>query len=95
LLAYDAWLKAKRGFALYYFEVMTGSQSQLFRPTHYVDITTTEERKRAACMAHESQHPEGFYEAHSLMNKFRGREHGCKEAEAFVHHNQSRAVGLP
>ena len=29
------------------------------------------------------------------MHDFRGREHGCKFAEAFVHHNQSRAVVLP
>ena len=96
LLAYDAWLKSGRSkFALYYFEVMTGSQTQLFRPTHYVDITATEARKRAACFAHESQKPEGFYEAHDLMNRFRGREHGCKVAEGFAHHNQSPGVPLP
>src|SRR6185503_5996822 len=52
LLSYDAWLKAGRcSFALYYLEVMTGSQSQCFRPTHYVDITQTEQRKRDACFA--------------------------------------------
>jgi LmbE family N-acetylglucosaminyl deacetylase len=96
LLAFDAWLKAGRSsFALYYFEVMTGSQSQLFRPTHYVDITATEARKRDACFAHASQDPQGFYAAHDLMNRFRGREHGCKYAEAFVHHDQSRTVPLP
>ena len=96
LLAYDAWLKAGRSaFALYYLEVMTGSQSQCFRPTHYVDITSTEQRKRDACFAHASQNPAGFYEAHDLMNRFRGREHGCKYAEAFVHHDQSRFVHLP
>jgi LmbE family N-acetylglucosaminyl deacetylase len=96
LLTYDAWLKSGRSkFALYYFEVMTGSQTQLFRPTHYVDITATEARKRAACFAHESQKPEGFYEAHDLMNRFRGREHGCKFAEGFAHHDQSPGVPLP
>ncbi|HEY7119051.1 MAG TPA: PIG-L family deacetylase [Tepidisphaeraceae bacterium] len=94
-LVYDAWLKAGRRFALYYFEVMTGTQSQLFRPTHYVDITSTEERKRAACFAHESQDPKGFYEIHDLMNRFRGREHGCKFAEGFVRHDQSRGIALP
>jgi hypothetical protein len=67
----------------------------MFRPTHYVDITAVEERKRAACMAHRSQDPEGFYGIHTVMGQFRGREHGCKFAEAFVHHNQSRVVGLP
>jgi LmbE family N-acetylglucosaminyl deacetylase len=96
LLTYDAWLKAGRSaFALYYLEVMTGSQSQCFRPTHYVDITGTEQRKRDACFAHESQHPAGFYEAHDVMNRFRGREHGCTFAEGFVHHDQSRVVQLP
>ncbi|HEV8291208.1 MAG TPA: PIG-L family deacetylase [Tepidisphaeraceae bacterium] len=95
LLAFDAWLRAGRKFALYYFEVNAGSQTTMFRPTHYVDITSVEERKRAACMAHKSQDPQGFYGIHSLMHEFRGREHGCKYAEAFVHHNQSKVVGLP
>jgi N-acetylglucosamine malate deacetylase 1 len=95
LLTYDAWLKAGRSFALFYFEVMTGTQTQAFRPTHYVDITTTEQRKRDACFAHKSQNPQGFYEAHDLMNRFRGREGGCKYAEAFVHHDQSRPLALP
>jgi LmbE family N-acetylglucosaminyl deacetylase len=96
LLAYDAWLGAGRSsFALYYYEVMTGSQTQAFRPTHYVNITATEPRKRAACMAHESQDPQEFYATHDRMNRFRGREHGCEFAEAFVHHDHSRAVPLP
>jgi len=95
LLAFDAWLRAGRKFALYYFAVNEGSQTSMFRPTHYVDITAVEPRKRAACMAHKSQDPQGFYGIHSLMHEFRGREHGCKYAEAFVHHNQSRPVGLP
>jgi len=95
LLAFDAWLRAGRKFALYYFAVNEGSQTTMFRPTHYVDITSVEPRKRAACMAHKSQDPQGFYSIHSIMHEFRGREHGCKYAEAFVHHNQSKAVGLP
>jgi LmbE family N-acetylglucosaminyl deacetylase len=95
LLAFDAWLKAGRKFALYYYEVDFGSQTTMFHPTHYVDITDVEERKRAACMAHKSQDPQGFYGLHSIMQDFRGREHGCKVAEAFVHHSQSGAVALP
>lgn len=94
-LAFDAWLRAGRKFALYYFAVNEGSQTSMFRPTHYVDITAVEPRKRAACMAHKSQDPQGFYGIHSLMHEFRGREHGCKYAEAFVHHNQSKLVALP
>ena len=90
LLVYDAWLEGGRKFALYYFEVDQGSQTQVFHPTHYVDITQTESRKRAACLAHASQHPEtSFYPLHDMMNRFRGMELGVKYAEAFVRHNQS------
>jgi LmbE family N-acetylglucosaminyl deacetylase len=94
LLVFDAWLRGGRKFALYYFEVMTGSQSQHFRPTHYVDITATEARKRTACFAHESQNPAGFYARHEAMNRFRGFECGHQQAEAFVHHEQSPVESL-
>ncbi len=88
-LVYDAWLNLNRRFALYYFEVMSGSQTQSFSPTDYVDITATERRKRAACFAHKSQNPDGFYAHHDMMNRFRGVESGHKYAEAFVRHVQS------
>jgi LmbE family N-acetylglucosaminyl deacetylase len=89
-LVYDAWLRLRKAFALYYFEVMSGSQTQQFAPTDFVDITPAEERKRAACFAHQSQNPAGFYEHHDRMNRFRGIESGHKFAEAFVRHQQSR-----
>jgi len=90
LLAYDAWLGSGRKFALYYFEVDAGEQTQIFHPTHYVDITQTEGRKRAACMAHASQQPETtFYVLHDMMNRFRGMECDVKYAEGFVRHTQS------
>ncbi len=89
-LVYDAWLRLGKRFALYYFEVMSGSQTQNFAPTDYVDITATEDRKRAACFAHQSQNPAGFYAHHDHMNQFRGLESGHKFAEAFVQHVQSR-----
>lgn len=95
LLTYDAWLASEKTFALYYFEVMTGQQTQVFHPTHYVDITTTEPRKREACFAHVSQDPPHFYDQHALMNQFRGMEHGCKYAEAFVSAAPSRVEGFP
>jgi LmbE family N-acetylglucosaminyl deacetylase len=94
LLTYDAWLASKRAFALYYFEVMTGTQTQLFHPTHYVDITTTEPRKREACFVHASQDPPHFYDEHALMNQFRGMEHGCRCAEAFVSQVDSGVGGI-
>lgn len=90
LLTYDAWLEGGKKFALYYYEVDAGEQTQIFQPTHYVDITQTESRKRGACFAHASQQPETtFYVLHDMMNRFRGMECGVKYAEGFVRHNQS------
>lgn len=93
LLTHDAWEKSGRAFALYYYEVDLGSDTQCFRPTHYVDITATEARKRAACMAHASQNPAGFYvKDHEPMMRFRGMESGYRLAEAFVRHDMSPPV---
>ncbi|HOQ90988.1 MAG TPA: PIG-L family deacetylase [Candidatus Hydrogenedentes bacterium] len=90
MLMYDCWLKLGRRFELYYFEVESGRQTQHFHPTHYVDITTVEDRKRKACFAHRSQNPEAdFYPLHEQMHRFRGMESGYKLAEAFVRHVQS------
>lgn len=94
LLTYDAWLQSGRKFALFYFEVMSGEQTQNFSPTHYVDITTTESLKRQACFAHASQNPAEFYAQHEVMNRFRGMECGVKFAEGFVEHVQS-SVRVP
>lgn len=95
LLVYDAWLRMSKKFALYYFEVMTGAQTSQFSPSHYVDITEAETRKRAACFAHVSQNPDEFYTYHDEMNRFRGLEYGVKYAEAFIRHVQSPEVPLP
>jgi N-acetylglucosamine malate deacetylase 1 len=90
LLVYDYWLKSGRRADLFYYEVETGTQTQNFKPTHYLDITQTEDRKRAACLAHLSQKPEAtFYPTHDQMQKFRGMEYGCHAAEGFVCHDQS------
>jgi LmbE family N-acetylglucosaminyl deacetylase len=96
-LTLGAWLKLRKTFALYYYEVDLGSDTQCFKPTHYVDVTATEPRKREACMAHASQGPVGgFYtKDHEPMLRFRGMECGAKAAEAFVHHEQSPAGRLP
>ena len=84
MLTFEAWQRAESKFALYFFEVMTGSQTQNFSPTDYVDITSTEAKKREACFAHRSQNPEGLYQTHGQMNHFRGMEGRAKFAEAFV-----------
>jgi len=96
MLTLDAFLAAGRKFALYYYEVDLGSDTQCFRPTDYVDVTATERLKRDACMAHQSQHPENFYvKDHEPMLRFRGMESGHKAAEGFIHHDQSPASRLP
>jgi LmbE family N-acetylglucosaminyl deacetylase len=94
LLVYDAWLKGGRKFELFYFEIKAGLQTQLFKPTHYVDITATEDRKKQASYAH--SHGQQVYETRSdLMNRFRGLECGCKFAEAFALHPRSATGTLP
>jgi N-acetylglucosamine malate deacetylase 1 len=95
LLVYDAWLRMNQRFELYYTEVESGMQTQTFRPTRLVDISTTEARKREACYAHVSQNPDDFYGVHALMNRFRGSELGAKYAEAFVRHQQDGRETLP
>ena len=86
-LVYDAWLQARSirqgRFMLYYFEVLTGDQSQHFRPTHYVDISDVIARKRDACYAHQSQKPGTWYPQHLKMSEFRGLESQVAHAEAF------------
>ncbi len=92
LLVYEAWLRMERAFELLYFEVESGRQTQHFCPTHYVDITAVEARKREACYAMKSQGPKlGFYRDHAQMHAFRGREAGVDLAEALIRHNSGTA----
>jgi len=95
LLVYDAWMRTGRKIPLGYFEVLTGEQTEVFRPTDYVDISTVAERKRDATFAHASQKPAEWYPVHERMAVFRGMEHGCAAAEAFVRHDAGPALLLP
>lgn len=95
LLVYDAWIQSGRRFSLYYYEVMSGQQSQNFNPTNYVDIGSVVQRKHEACFVHESQLiKETYKDDHGKMEIFRGLEGGCKFAEAFIHHFQSHQISL-
>ena len=86
-LVLDAWRRLDRQFQLYYFEVMTGEQTQMFRPTHWVDISAVQQRKREACMCHKSQNLDPIYDGwHTPMEHFRGIESRCQAAEAFALH---------
>jgi N-acetylglucosamine malate deacetylase 1 len=96
LLTYDAWLAGGRQFDLYYFEVDQGEQTQIFHPTHYVDIDSTLQLKHDACFAHASQLPAtSFWPLHTKMQEFRGIECGVKNAEAFIAHCQNRETVAP
>ena len=89
MLVYDAWLKLKKRFALYYYEVSSGEDTVQFSPTHYVDITATEPVKRQACYAHASQTPDRYYALQQHVTHMRGIESGHGQAEGFIRHVQS------
>ncbi len=95
MLVYDAWLKMKRRFALYYYEVSSGEDTVQFAPTHYVAITNLEPRKRRACYAHASQSPDRYYSLQDQVARMRGIESGHRLAEAFTRHVQSPDFELP
>jgi N-acetylglucosamine malate deacetylase 1 len=95
MLVYDAWLKMKKSFALYYYEVSNGEDTVQFSPTHYVDITKTEARKRRSCYAHASQTPDKYYALQEQVTRLRGIESGHRHAEGYIRHVQSPDFGLP
>jgi LmbE family N-acetylglucosaminyl deacetylase len=85
LLTIQSWIRTKNKFALYFFEVCTGEQTMVFRPTDYVDISVTQGLKREALYCHVSQDPAAIYQCgHTAMEEFRGRELGVKAAEGFI-----------
>jgi LmbE family N-acetylglucosaminyl deacetylase len=85
-LVYDAWVKSKHAF---------GEDTMQFAPTHYVDITKTESRKRQACDAHASQRPDKFYALQESVTRMRGIESGHQHAEGYVRAVQSPRFDLP
>jgi LmbE family N-acetylglucosaminyl deacetylase len=93
MLILDAWLKAGRAFALYYYEV--AEDTMMFSPGDYVDISSVEPRRRAACYAHSSQQPDKWYPKQVEITRFRGVESGFPQAEAFLRHRESKYGLLP
>jgi len=94
-LVYGTWINLGKPCDLFFFEVMSGVQTQIFAPTDYVDISTVLAQKHAACFAHRSQNIESEYPAsHGPMEAFRGLEAQCAHAEAFVRHVQSRGKSV-
>jgi len=94
-LSIDAWMRSKRKFALFFYEVSDGEDTFLFSPDRYVDITAVESRKRAACYAHASQTPDRYYALQTEVARFRGLGCGVPLAEAFVEHPGGPKVLLP
>ena len=92
-LTLDAWLKSGKNFALYYYEV--AEDTSMFTPGDYVDISTVEGRRRAACYAHASQQPGKWYPKQVEITRFRGSQSGSAQAEAFARHPESRPAILP
>jgi LmbE family N-acetylglucosaminyl deacetylase len=93
MLTLDAWLKAGRKFALYYYEV--AEDTMMFAPGEHVDISGVESLRRAACYAHGSQQPEKWYPKQVEITRFRGAESGFAQAEAFLRHWESPGGVLP
>jgi N-acetylglucosamine malate deacetylase 1 len=92
-LTLDAWWNTGKGFALYYYEV--AEDTMMFSPTDYVDISSVESRRHAACYAHSSQQPDKWYPKQVAVTRARGIESGLPQAEAFLRHPESKAVLLP
>lgn len=93
MLTLDAWLKAGKGFAFYYYEV--AEDTMMFSPGEYVDISSVESRRRAACYAHASQQPDKWYPKQVEITRSRGAESGFPQAEAFLRHPESKRALLP
>jgi LmbE family N-acetylglucosaminyl deacetylase len=84
-LTYEAWKQLKHKFALYYYEVSDGEDTNPFPgPTHYIDITSVADTKKMACYAHASQSPDSYYSLQDTVAAFRGYQAGTKRAEAYV-----------
>jgi LmbE family N-acetylglucosaminyl deacetylase len=93
MLTLDAWLKGGKSFALYYYEV--AEDTMMFSPAEYVDISSVETRRHAACYAHVSQQPDKWYPKQVEITRTRGAASGFAQAEAFLCHPDSKRALLP
>ena len=93
MLVLDAWLLGGKKSALYFYEV--SDDTMMFSPAEFVDISTVETERRAACYAHASQQPDKWYPGQVALTRFRGIESGLPQAEAFLRHRESKRGLLP
>lgn len=90
MLVFDSWRRVGRTFDLYYMEAMSGTQSQMFHPTHWVNIESVVKQKHDACLCHVSQNMQPLLDDwHIPMERFRGLECRCSAAEAFALHTDA------
>jgi LmbE family N-acetylglucosaminyl deacetylase len=93
VLTLDAWFKSDNKFAMYYYEV--AEDTAMFSPAEYVDISSVEAQRHAACYAHVSQRPDKWYPKQVEITKSRGLKSGFAQAEAFLCHEGSPRAALP
>jgi hypothetical protein len=67
----------------------------MFTPTDFVDISSVESRRRAACYAHVSQQPDHWYPKQVEITRRHGKQSGFAQAEAFLRHSESPRAVLP
>jgi LmbE family N-acetylglucosaminyl deacetylase len=92
-LVLDAWLNAKKKFALYYYEV--ADDTLQFSATDFVDTSEVATRHRAACYAHGSQQPDKWFPLQTAITRYHGLQIGCAQAEAFFRVSQPQMELLP
>jgi N-acetylglucosamine malate deacetylase 1 len=93
MLVLDAWLRGDRRSALYFYEV--ADDTMMFSPAEFVDISSVESQRRAACYAHASQQPDKWYPKQVELTRFRGVGSGFTQAEGFLRHWESKRALLP
>ncbi len=84
-LAFNAWLQSGMKFEFYFCESWDSSEgtSQQFAPNRWVDVESVYDLSRQAIMDN-TLDGKSIWADYELCAKFRGKEYGCRYAEAFV-----------
>ncbi len=67
----------------------------MFSPGDYVDISSVETRRRAACYVHASQQPDKWYPKQVEITRTHGAASGFSQAEGFLRQEESKRALLP
>lgn len=95
-LAYNSWLQSDMKFDFYFCETWPGSESsqQLFVPNRWVDVDSVINLSREGIMSNTLE-AKSLWAEYEMCTKFRGREYGCHNAEAFVRITSVGSVRTP